>query len=173
MLCVYLFLQVMSHTLQGHAEDRFHKLNYSPVCFGAKDDQFGSFYTEAGKLAAIKLVYLYGYVSCHTATTSKWSYWGCGITKKGFKDAVNVVITTSGNDIIFPPEQFIIKAATKWYEIPGYNSLSPELDLTAFDKPYDLTSRQELMVKYGQDMVNQSEEDNGGKVCCDVYALYV
>lgn len=143
------------------------------MCFGAKDDQFGSFYAEAGKLGAIKLVYLYGYVSCDTRAISYWSYWGCGITRSDLEDAVNVVITTSGNDIIFPPETFITREATKWSEIPGYNSLSPELDLTAFDEPYDLTSGRQLMVKYGEDMMNQSEGDNGGKVCCDVYALYV
>ena len=46
--------------------DRWQKLNRYPVCFGAKGDKFGTFRAPAGRLAAIKLVYLYGYVSCRT-----------------------------------------------------------------------------------------------------------
>ena len=78
-------------------------------------------------MAAVKLVHLYGYVSCDTQRTSYWSYWGCGDNPvAGIKDMVNVKITTSANRIILPPSQFTTEFF-KWSEIPGYNSLSPEL----------------------------------------------
>ena len=53
---------------------------------------------SSGKLAAIKLVHLYGYVSCDThGDVNRWSYWGCGYYYSSTRDKVNVVITTSSN----------------------------------------------------------------------------
>lgn len=41
------------------------KLNTAPVCFGTKDNQFGSFKVPSGgNIGKMKLVHLYGYVSC-------------------------------------------------------------------------------------------------------------
>ena len=57
---------------------RWRKVNKWPVCFEAKGNRFGRFYVPRGRLAAIKLVHLYGYVSCHVHGPSFWSYWGCG-----------------------------------------------------------------------------------------------
>ena len=142
------------------------------MCFGAKNHQFGRFYApKGGRLAAIKLVHLYGYVSCHRHITSYWSYWGCGYIP-GLKDDVNVVVTTSANHVLFPPSQFTI-SNTKWSNIIGYNSWSPELVLSVFSHPYWVSSGQELRLWYGEDFANLSEDDNGGRACCDVYALFV
>ena len=142
-------------------------VNSSPVCFGARNNQFGRFYVRRGKLAGTKLVHRYGYVSCHTASTSNWSHWGCA----GLKDQVNVVITDAANRILLPPNQFFVHSA-KWSKIPGYDSLSPELVLSAF-YPRRVTSGQELRLWYGEDLMNWAEGDNGGRSCCDVYAHYV
>jgi len=150
----------------------WHKLNLSPVCFGARNNQFGSFYAHAGNLSAIKLVRLYGYVSCEVTQTHHWSYWGCGITRSDLKDHVNIAITTTSNTMILPPSEFIVSGQSKWSKVPGYNSLSPELVLSVLKDPHLLSSGQQLLLKYGEDMMNYTEEDNGGKVCCDVYALY-
>ena len=54
-----------------------------------------------------------------------------------------------------------------------YNSLSPELILSVYSHPRWVSSGQELRLWYGEDLVNSSEGDNGGRACCDVYALYV
>ena len=90
-----------------------------------------------GRLAAVKLVHLYGYVSCHTAgPISYWSYWGCGDNQwNGINTQVNVVITDSKNQILLPPSQFLNTKvpSIKWYTVPGYNSLSPELVLPFFN----------------------------------------
>ena len=154
--------------------ERWLKLNLSPVCFGAQGDQFGNFTAPAGRLAAIKLVWLYGYVSCFNSVTSDWSYWGCGDKSwDSFTDTrVNVVITNSSNHILLPPNQFISDVTMKWYTIPGYNSLSPELVLSVFLNPIILSSNQVLRLWYGEDLANHKEEDNGGRVCADVYSTY-
>ena len=100
--------------------DRWVKLNYQPVCFGAKDNQFGRFNARyGGNMAAVKLVHLYGYVSCDTRQTSYWSYWGCGNNPyAGIKDLVDVTITTAADQIILPPSQFTT-SFLKWSKIPG------------------------------------------------------
>lgn len=154
--------------------DRWVKLNHSPVCFGTRNDQFGTFNVpHGGNMAAVKLVYLYGYVSCDTRQTSYWSYWGCGDNPyAGIKDMVNVKITTSANHIILPPSQFTT-AFYKWSKIPGYNSLSPELILSSFFQRTSVHSGQRLRLWYAEDLLNQSEGENGGRACCDVYGLYV
>ena len=144
------------------------------MCFGAKNNQFGRFYVpSSGKLGAVKLVHRYGYVSCDTRKISHWSYWGCGTTPcSPARDDVNIVITTSANHTILPAKEFIVSETLKWYKIPGYNSLSPELVLSVFSQPHGVTAGQELRLWNGEDLVNQSEGDNGGSACCDVYVHY-
>jgi len=113
--------------------DRWQKINISPVCFGAKDQQFGSFFVlpvSDEKLAAVKLENVYGYVTCDTRQKSYWSYWGCGSYNS---QRINVVITTVTNDVLLPRDQFIVDQGAKWSEVPGYTSVSPELVLSFFD----------------------------------------
>ena len=151
----------------------WRKVNKWPVCFEAKGSRFGRFYVPRGRLAAIKLVHLYGYVSCNTRSTSHWSYWGCGDNRwNGINTQVNVVITDSSNHILLPPIQFQKISYSKWYRVPGYNSLSPELVLHFFTSPKWVHPNQELRVWYGENLV-KGNGDNGGKVCADVNALFV
>ena len=91
---------------------RWRKVNSSPVCFGARNHQFGRFsMPSSGRLAAIKLVHLYGYVSCSKhGDANHWSYWGCGYSFSLTRDKVNVVVTTSSNHIILPPNQFLTRS---------------------------------------------------------------
>jgi len=146
------------------------------VCFGAKGDQFGKFSVpSSGRLLAIKLVHVYGYVRCTTGNVQYWSYWGCGTVHKSVGDQVNVVITSSTNSILLPPNQFFptsFAGSLKWSRIPGYNSLSPELVLSAFSSPLTVTSGQVLRLWYGEDLVNK-DGDNGGTSCCEVFARLI
>ncbi|CAH3022669.1 unnamed protein product [Porites evermanni] len=84
---------------------------------------------SSGRLAAVKLVRLYGYVSCKTSVgVDNWTYWGCGYSQVQHK--VNVVITTSTNRILFPPNQLLSSThggEGKWHHIIGYNSWSQSL----------------------------------------------
>jgi len=120
---------------------RWCKVNSSPVCFGARNHQFGRFYMPSfGRLAALKLVHLYGYVSCKTPVgVENWTHWGCGgggsVGGPQVQHKVNVVITTSTSRILFPPNQLLSSThggEGKWHHIIGYNSWSPELVLSVF-----------------------------------------
>ena len=147
------------------------KANGSPVCFGARNTQYSTFNVPlGGKVAAVKLVHLYGYVTCHKYNANNWSFWGCGDL---VKDLVNVVVTWSNNQIILPASQFIGNRAGKWSKLPGYNSLSPEIILPVFSSPLSLSAQTQLRVWYGEDLVYHTESDNDGRVCTDVYVLYV
>ena len=146
------------------------------MCFGAKGNQYGSFKTPFhGKLAAIKLVHLYGYVSCIFHTKASWTYWGCNIPEcyPKWTDRIGVAITNSTNDLLLPTSHFLITGETMWYRIPGYHSLSPELVLSFFSNPHSMSSGEELRLWYGEDLLDYTEHDNDGKACCDVYALFV
>ena len=82
--------------------DTWIKLNTIPVCFGAKDGKFGKFSVLSnGLLLAIKVVHLYGYVTCDKNKVQYWSYWGCG-AHNSFRDQVDVVITTFTNGVLLP-----------------------------------------------------------------------
>ncbi|CAH3042873.1 unnamed protein product, partial [Porites lobata] len=133
--------------------DGWIKLNTNLVCFGARDNRFGKFLVpSSGKLASVKLVHVYGSIY--------QSYWGCG-PQSSLKTKVDAVITTLGGSVLLPSSHFIT-GANKWSLIPGYNSLSPELVLSAFSNPPSVTRGQELRLWYGEDLANSSESDNGG-----------
>ena len=153
----------------------WQKANTAPVCFGTRDTQPGSFYLPSGGgLAAIKLVHLYGYVSCDVRHPQHWSFWGCG-QHSSLKQEVDVVITTSDDkQIILPPAEFMKykHQGGKWARVPGYDSFSKEIVLTPFAKPYPVLAGQQLRLWYGEDLDDYTESDNGGKVCCDVYAQF-
>ena len=159
-------------TFLGYS-DPWVKANTLPVCFGARDNKYDSFHVPyGGKIAAVKLIYLSGYVTC-SGHISHWSFWGCG-NHPSVRHHVSLAITTSSNALLMPPNQFFTfqGGAGKWAQLPGYNSLSPEIILPRFS-PYSVSSGQELRLWYGEDLVAHTEADNAGLVCCNVYVLYV
>ncbi|XP_015762308.1 PREDICTED: uncharacterized protein LOC107341400 isoform X3 [Acropora digitifera] len=143
------------------------------VCFGAKGDSYGWFTAPInGSLVAVKLVHRFGYVSCAVRDGTYWSFWGCGENNVyGIKALVATVITDDHNRILMPPTQLEKISYLKWYKIPGYNSQSPEIILSRFS-PTSVYRGKRLRLWYGEDLANLSEGDNGGKVCCKVYAMY-
>ena len=142
------------------------------MCFGAKGDRYGSFHVPyGGNIVAVKLTYLSGYVTC-SGEISHWSFWGCG-DHPSVKHHVSLAITTSSNALLMPPSQFFTfqGGAGRWAELPGYNSLSPEIILPRFSS-YSVSSGQELRLWYGEDLVDHTESDNAGLVCSNVSVLY-
>ena len=140
------------------------KLNTDPVCFGAKDDRFGSFEIETGgSVNAVRLVHVSGSVSCNVnAGADARARFGC---RKG--EYILTVITTS-NDVILLP-----KSGETLYTLPGYYADSREIAFTDISAPLLLSSGQELRIWYGEDLKNSGEGDNGGSSCIDVYAKYI
>ena len=152
----------------------FVKLNSDPVCFGTKDDAYGEFQTlKGGKLRKVKLVHLYGYVSCAKDSPIYWSHWGCGLYKSGGStDFIIVALTDESNKILFPPSQ-LGKGKHGWVLVPGYNSYSPELVMSIYDAPVSVTVGQKLRLWYLEDLKKSHEFDNHGKACADIYGEFM
>lgn len=153
----------------------WRKLNASPVCFGIDNSQYGTFKIPSGgnlQLIKIKLVHLDGYVSCYKYTVTDWSHWGCGLYFKNNPDYELVVITNTRNEVLLPPSQLRKSATADSFFIPGYTSQSPELVLSAFN-PLAVQTGQELRLWYTQDLWQTTPKDDGGRVCCDIYAQFL
>ena len=154
----------------------FVKLNTDPVCFGTKDDAYGEFQAlKGGKLRKVKLVHLYGYVSCAKSSPIYWSHWGCGLHKEadsGSTDFIIVALTDERNKILFPPKK-LGKGAHGWVLVPGYNSYSPELVMSIYDAPVSVTTGQKLRLWYIEDLEKSSDYNNRGKVCADIYGEFM
>ena len=72
-----------------------------------------------------------------------------------------------------PENQFLKRNPSgKFSNLPRVRSFSPEIILPRFS-PYAVKSGEKLRLWYGEDLENFTENDNAGRVCCDVYALYV
>ena len=142
------------------------------MCFGARGDQFGKFFVpSSGKLASVKLVHVYGYVTCDKNIAYHWSYWGCG-KHSSLTNHVDTTVTTSDGQVLLPSSQFITDVTHKWSLIPGYNSLSPELVLSAnVSHPPNVTQGQWLRLSHREDS-SSPYDHNGEKSCCDVYARF-
>ncbi|KAL9970922.1 hypothetical protein ACROYT_G023382 [Oculina patagonica] len=143
----------------------WRKLNKAPVCFGAKDNQFGRFEIETGAtVLALKLVHLSGSVTCNVNSgAGVWSRFGCWKAR----DLILTVITNSDDVILLPESQ------ESRYTLPGHYADSKEIVFEKISTPLLLSPGQELRIWYGEDLRGRGEGDNGGTSCVDVYAKYM
>ena len=145
------------------------------MCFGIKDDAHGEFKPlKGGKLRKVKLVHLYGYVTCANVSPIYWSHWGCGLYKadSDSTDLIIVALTDESNKILFPPSQ-LGKGAHGWVLVPGYNSYSPELVVSIYDAPVSVTAGQKVCLWYLEDLRKSHEFDTHGKACADIYGEFM
>ena len=87
------------------------------------------------------------------------------------RDQVGVVITNFRDVILTPQRPFLKNDPGKFSLLPGFKSSSSKIILPLFSL-YQLVSGEELRLWYGEDLANHTETNNGGRVCCNVYALY-
>lgn len=150
----------------------------SAVCFGAKDDSYGSFkILVPGKIITFKLTYLNGSVSCDENVPRAESRWGC---KRPAVSAhpLGTHITDSNKERLLPKTEHLKGGsqciADIYYNLPWATPDSPELIFDKFISPLPVTENQEFQVWFGEDLNNCSEGDNGPeKTCAEVYGLYV
>lgn len=160
---------------------RWNRLNATKACFGAKGDNPGKFtITREGFLAAFKVVHTRGQVNCEKGATghgSVASKWGCstnhphhGTTPLG----TFITTPTPSRRILFPREKFIRdKSMSKWYSLPGFEPNSPFLVFHDFANPEFVQYGQKVEIWFGEDLANDSEEDNDGESCVEVFAWYL
>ena len=58
---------------------------------------------------------------------------------------VNVIITTSADNILLPSSEFFTGLVLKRSSIPGYNLLSPELVLSAVSNPPNVAEQAKIL----------------------------
>ena len=77
------------------------KLNKSPVCFGAKGDQFGRFkYDRNIFVRSIMFVHRSGTVTC--SSSIGYSYWGCAPNRP---NEIATMLTDENNKILAPSKE--------------------------------------------------------------------
>ncbi len=162
----FLFISLMATVLlsdEASADwvDQWVKLNQDPVCFGAKDNQYGSFSVSTNiAVTSVMLVHRSGWVRCAPSSVTQ-SNWGCS------GDKINVHLTDQNNGRLVPAAS-VPKDDYDFYTMPGYTSKSPVL---VFSQDFSFYRNQKLRLWYGEDLINNGEGDNSGKSCADVYGL--
>ena len=142
------------------------RLNSSPVCFGAKDDQFGPFsYSEDIAVSQFMLVYRSGAVSCREDVEG--TYWGCNPDQ----NPLGALLTDQENLILAPQASKVNDHG--WYSLEGYTTMTPALVFCTQlpCHPVVIPANSELRLWYGEDLRGFTEDDNSGETCADVYAL--
>lgn len=117
----------------------------------------------------MKLVYLDGSVRCAPNPEYK-SRWGCHHHPDNLKHPLNVVVTDSDNNVVYPPEKYI-RNTGMWYYLPFTDALhSKELVFTDYANPFYLAKYTPIRIWYGEDLTQYNNGDNIGRVCVDVWA---
>ena len=145
---------------------RWVKLNKSPVCFGAKGNQYGRFtYHRNIFVSSFMFVHRAGKVSCSKGSKNNFSYWGCNANHP----ELFTILTDQNNKILAPEATAVNKQGN--YKLTGYTSSSSALVFCTPKKPHCVFANSELRLWYGQDLRGYTESNNGGKTCADVYGL--
>ena len=146
-------------------------MNTGPVCFGARDNQYGAFnITKSGRLNTIKLVPKSGAIRCYANYDE--SYWGCRHPNYG-KNGLMTIITNANKESVLPPVEDLKVVSDSilkphHYHLNGISHTSPELVFSHFSNQSSVSRNQELQIWYGQDCIDCCEENNNGTTCVDV-----
>ena len=151
-------------------------MNTEPVCFGARDNHYGTFnITKTGHLKTMKLVHKSGSIKCNHNDPA--SYWGCRYAPIYGNNGLMTIIANAKKEAILPPAGDLNSAGSQcnkhFYSLNGTKHASPELVFRDLPNLLSVSSNQELQIWYGQDWKDCSEENNdNGTTCVDVFAWY-
>ena len=155
----------------------WQKINEDPVCFRAKDDQYGAFeMTKTGNVKAMKLVHRKGSIKCNRHYDA--SYWSCTNLKQYANNTFMTIITTADKKALLPKEEELLNKGgcskkKHFYVLEGIKQGSTKLVLSSHSSPLRLLKNQQLQIWYGQDWADCSEGNNSGTACVDVFAWYM
>ena len=149
--------------------ENWQKINTEPVCFGARNNQYGGFkITKCGLLKTMKLVHKSGSIKCNSFDPE--SYWGCTYAPMFGNNGLMTIITNDKKEAILPPAGDV--NINLFYSLNGTTHTSPELVFPDLPNKVSVSRSQELQIWYGQDWIDNSEENNSGSTCVDVFAWY-
>ncbi|KAM7440898.1 hypothetical protein ABFA07_010001 [Porites harrisoni] len=152
--------------------DNWKKINIVPVCFGARNDSYGTFHiTESGLINTFKLVHINGSVLCSEDVLP--SYWGCNHTNYGNTTLLTVITFQNRTALWLADYKMGEPRKCKYsYGIKGTGVNATELVFNELPSPISAFVGQEFQIWFGQDLANCTEYNNSGQTCVDVYALY-
>ena len=148
------------------------------MCFGTRNDNYGSFKNkEPGFISTFKLIHKSGSLRC--APKYPASYWGCMNPSHGEEKLTTVITFTNRTALLLANYSKRLNGNGRSklcryysYHLDGVNGNSTELVFNKLPSALPVPLGQEFQIWYGQDLVNCSENNNSGKTCVDVYALY-
>ncbi|KAL9958396.1 hypothetical protein ACROYT_G035402 [Oculina patagonica] len=161
-------------TIMARCEDNWQKINTEPVCFGARDNQYGAFnITKSGRLKTMKLVHKSGSIKCNPVDSA--SYWVCRNSAAYGNNDLLTIITNANKEAVLPPAgdlkaRSVCGSKNHFYSLDGTDHTSPELVFPVLSNQLNVSRNQELQIWYGQDWIDCSEDGNSGTTCVDVYA---
>ncbi len=154
--------------------ENWKKINDAPVCFGARDDTYGTFnITEGGLVYTFKLVHRSGLLKCIPDVPA--SYWGCDGSSYGDERLLTVITYPNKTALLLADYLKDVSGCGKnyyLYQIAGIGVNSPDLVFNKLHTPLSVSVDQEFQIWYGQDLTDCSEDNNSGETCADVYAWY-
>ncbi|KAL9961271.1 hypothetical protein ACROYT_G030180 [Oculina patagonica] len=164
-----------------HCENKkWIKMTPSAVCFGAKDDSYGSFkIPRSGCVITFKLTYLNGSVSCLDHANPRYkikSKWGCEHSAVS-NHPMGTHITDSSRNRLLPKNEYLKGGSDClkiYYSLPWARPNSPELLFDNFTTPLAVSTGQEFQIWFSEDFNQCGDTDNGEeKTCAEVRGLYV
>lgn len=108
-------------------------------------------------------MYISGFVTCNKGNVPYGSHWNC---KK--ESNIGTIVTNANDKVIFPQNY-----QNKTYSLPGYHENSSELVLNGYSPPVRVAAGDEYRIWYHEDFIDGDEDNNDGRSCIDVYALYM
>ncbi|KAL9970863.1 hypothetical protein ACROYT_G023315 [Oculina patagonica] len=155
--------------------EKLKKISDASVCFGARDDTYGTFnIKESGLVYTFKLVHRNGSLICNTDYPS--SYWGCDYPLYGDERLLTVITYPNKTALLLADylRDDSGSCGNKYYlyKIVGIGINSPELVFNSLPTPLSVSVGQEFHIWYGQDLKDCTENNNAGMTCADVYAWY-
>ncbi|KAL9970874.1 hypothetical protein ACROYT_G023327 [Oculina patagonica] len=154
-------------------KENWKQINDAAVCFGARDDTYGTFHIkENGLVYTFKLVHRSGALKCIPSVPA--SFWGCDGSSYGDKRLMTVITYPNKNALALADYLRDESKCTKYYtyQIAGIGVNSTELVFNKLPTPLSVSVGQEIHIWYGQDLNDCTEDNNAGKTCADVYAWY-
>ena len=152
------------------------KINTDPVCFGARDNSFGTFIIKtAGEVLSLKLLHVNGTINCDSFKSDSQAKWGCFSNDSPY--LFDTHITYPNRTRILPAERFLSKSigcnTYHTYALQGFNINSSEIIFNNFSRTMSVCPGDQFQIWYGEDLVECFENDNRGQTCTDVYGLYM
>ena len=141
-----------------------------PVCFQTSGNSPGKFDSPYdGFISAIKMVHLFGAVTCDNRQYNHYSNWGCLNHSSHGPNDLNIFLVNKNKQILRETEDY----TWSWYRSELFTSTSKEFVFSNVKSPLYVNEGFQFELWYGDDMKDRNEDYSQGESCADAYAHFV